>query len=195
MSAEAQRLLTGEEYLAFDRESEIRHEFVDGEIFALSGASRAHNLIGTNMVAALHPRLRRRGCEIYANDMRTRISIADVYTYPDLVIVGGEPEFADEAGDVLENPKVIVEILSPSTEGYDRGRKAMYYRSLPSLEAYLLVAQEEAHVELYTRHDGDHWLLTEASGLGASLELSPIGVELALTEIYDGIPQLGVTAS
>lgn len=187
MSAEPQRRLTVEEYLALERESETRHEYLDGEIFAMSGASREHNLIGTNLVAALHPQLKQHGCEQYANDMRVRIPATGLYTYPDVVAVCGEPRFEDDERETLLNPNLVVEVLSPSTEDYDRGRKFAHYRSVPSLQVYLLVAQDRAHVEVFTRQPDDRWLLWETDDLDASFEL-PAVATLAMAEVYDRVP-------
>ncbi len=193
MSAEPQRRLTVEEYLDLERESETRHEYFDGEIFAMSGASREHNLIGTNIVGALHARLKRQGCEQYANDMRVRVPATGLYTYPDVVVVCEPPRFEDDRRETLLNPNLIIEVLSPSTEDYDRGRKFAHYRSVPSLQVYLLVAQDSAHVEVFTRQPDDRWLLWETDDLDATLELPTIGANLAVAEIYDRVP--GITAS
>lgn len=188
MSAEPQRTYTSEEYLTLERESETRNEYLNGEIFAMSGASRGHNLIGTNIVGALHTPLKRQGCEQYASDMRVRVPATGLYTYPDVVVVCGEPEFEDGEGDTLINPNLLIEILSPSTEDYDRGRKFAHYRSLPSLQAYLLVAQDHVHVELSTRHNNSFWMLWETDDLKATLEIPVIGVTLELADIYDRLP-------
>ncbi len=194
MSAEPQRRLTVEEYLAFERESETRHEFLDGEIFAMSGASREHNLIGTNIVGALHPQLKRHGCEQYANDMRVWIPAAGLYTYPDVVVVCEPPRFEDDERETLLNPSLIIEVLSPSTEDYDRGRKFAYYRGVSSLRVYLLVAQDRAHVEVFTRQADDRWLLWETEDLDAEIELPEVRATLRLSEIYDRIPGVTVPA-
>ncbi len=192
MSAEPQRHLTVEEYLALERESETRHEYLDGEIFAMSGASREHNLIGTNIVGALHPQLKRSGCEQYANDMRVWIPSAGLYTYPDVVVVCDPPHFEDDERETLLNPTLIVEVLSPSTEDYDRGRKFAYYRSIPSLQVFVLVAQDRAHVEVFTRQPDDRWLLWETDDLDGTLELPEIGATLKMADVYDRVP--GITA-
>lgn len=191
MSAEPQRRLTVEEYLALERESETRHEYLDGEVFAMSGASREHNLIGTNLVGALYSQLKRHGCEQYANDMRVHIPATGLYTYPDLVVVCGEPRFEDDERETLLNPNLIVEVLSPSTEDYDRGRKFAHYRSVPSLQIYLLAAQDRAHVEVFTRQPDGRWLLWETDDLGDSIELPEAGAILAMAEIYDRVPGVG----
>ena len=133
MSAEPQHKWTFEEYLAYDRESEVRYEYLDGDIFAMGGASRKHNLVNSNIQAALHPQVRIHGCEIYVCDMRVRIPATDLGTYPDIVVVCGEPQFEDEKEDVLTNPTLLVEVLSPSTGDYDHGKEFAHYRTLLSL--------------------------------------------------------------
>ncbi len=190
MSAEPQRRLTAEEYLAFERESEIRHEYLDGELFAMAGASREHNLIGTNLVAALHAQVRKQGCELYANGMRVRVPATGLYTYPDLIAICGRPRFDDAESDTLLNPDLIVEILPTSTEDYDRGRKFAHYRSIPSLQIYLLVSQEKAHAEVFTRQRDGRWILWETDDLDATVELPVVGAAVGMREIYDRVPGL-----
>ncbi len=187
MSAEPQRKWTAEEYLAFERGSEIKHEFIGGEIFAMSGASRAHNRISWDIAVALDPHLDH-GCEGFAGDMRVHIPATDRYTYPDIVVVCGEPEFEDAELDTLLNPTLIIEVLSPSTEDHDRGRKLFDYRSIPSLQAILLVAQDQAHVEQLARQDDGSWRLTESDELGAVVELHGIDARLALADVYRRVP-------
>ena len=169
-----------------ERASEVRHEFYDGETFAMVGASREHNLVASTLVGLLYAQLRGSDCEVYVNDMRVQVPATGLYTYPDLVVVCGEPQLADEHGDVLLNPTLIVEILSESTEAYDRGRKFDHYRTLESLTDYLLVAQDEAKIEHYTRRE-DGWLLTQAKGLDDVLPLPSIGCELRLAEVYEQV--------
>lgn len=184
MGAEPQREWTVEEYLAFERESDVKHEFADGELVAMSGASRAHGRIAWNIGGALYPQLQKADCEGFTAEMRVRIPATDRYTYPDLVVVCGEPEFEDAELDTLVNPTLVVEILSPTTEDYDRGRKLFHYRSIPSLQAALLVAQDEVHVELYERQGDGRWVLSETDDIGESLDLAAIGARLALVDVY-----------
>jgi len=192
MTAEPQRRLSADDYLALERASETRSEYLDGEVFAMAGASREHNLIATNVVGTLHPQLKARGCEKYASDMRVRIAATGLYTYPDVVVVGGQPRFEDEERDTLLNPTLIVEVLSPSTEDYDRGRRFAHYRSIPSLQVYLLVRQDRAHVELFTRQRDDRWVLWETDDLGATVDLSAIGATIALADVYDRVPGVSI---
>lgn len=176
---------TPETYLAFERASEEKHEFIDGSVYAMTGASENHNLINTNITAELVIQLRKRPCKVYANDMRVRIPGYN-YVYPDIAIVCGEAQLEDDQLDTLLNPTVIIEVLSPSTEQYDRGKKFEHYRALESLQEYLLVSQEQAHIERFTRQEAG-WLLTEAKGLEATLDLLAIGCVLALADVYDKV--------
>ena len=189
MSAEPHRRVSLEDYLAAERQAETKNEYLNGEVFAMSGASREHNLIVWNLSAALHAQLRGRGCEAYVGDMRVHIPATGLYTYPDVAVVCGEPRFEDGELDTLLNPTLLVEVLSPSTEGYDRGKKAAHYRTLDSLREYLLVSQE-LRVELFTRQEDGHWLLSEASRLEETVTLGSIGCTLRLADVYERIPGL-----
>ncbi len=182
MSALPRGSWTAEEYLAFERASQEKHEFADGQVYLMTGASRRHNLIVVNIVITLGGQLRGKPCEAYANDMRVRVRRD--YFYPDISVVCGEPQFADDQFDTLLNPTLIFEVLSPSTEQYDRGRKFEKYRTLNSLREYVLIAQDRPHVERYVRQD-DGWLLTEASGLDGALALATVEARMSLAEIYD----------
>lgn len=187
MSAETALKMSAEEYLAFDRASEVRHEFWNGEIFAMSGASWNHGLINGNLASLLRAHLRGRGCSVQSSDLRVQISETGLYAYPDLVVVCGPPRFADPAFDTLLNPQLIVEILSDSTTTYDRTTKFAHYRKLESLTEYVLVAQDEWKVERYTRRGPGHWDYWENLGPDAELELPSLGVKLTLGEIYEGV--------
>jgi Uma2 family endonuclease len=180
--------LSPEEYLAIERHAETRSEYLDGEMFAMTGGSRKHNLIVTNVVRELSLQLKKRPCEVYPNDQRVRIPETGLYTYPDIVVVCGEPRFEDESFDTLLNPVLIVEVLSHTTEAYDRGKKFESYRTIDSLAEYVLVAQNEPRVEQFLRQDGNQWLFTAVAGLDATLSLSSIQCGLALAEIFDKVP-------
>jgi Uma2 family endonuclease len=179
--------LSPEEYLARERRAEIKSEYHDGEVFAVSGASRAHNLIVTNFVRELSLRLRDRGCEVYPSDMRVKVDPTGLYTYPDVIVVCGEPAFEDEHVDTLLNPTLLIEVLSESTEAYDRGKKFEHYRKIDTVQGVVLVAQDEARAERFTRQPDGQWLLGEASGLEAALHLASIDVTLPLADIYDKV--------
>lgn len=187
MSAIPKTKLTPEEYLDFERKSEERHEYFDGEIFAMSGAKRNHNVIAWNIGGELRQRLKDRNCEAYPADMRVFVPATRLYTYPDLTVVCGEPQFQDDTFDTLLNPVLLIEVLSDSTESYDRGRKFQHYRSIESLQEYILVSQTEARVEKYVRHGDGFWLLSEAVGLDSEIEFSSIECQIPLSEIYDKI--------
>ena len=187
----AQTYLTPEEYIAFERkalpDSEIiRHEYLNGELIAMSGASRAHNLITINISTALHSRLRGSRCETYANEMRVSAPLTASYFYPDVVVVCEEPRFEDDVFDTLLNPITIVEVLSPSTETYDRGAKFGHYRQLESLKEYILVSQDKVLVEHYS-HQASQWIFTDFQRLEQQLPLASIQCELPLQEIYERV--------
>lgn len=179
--------MTEAEYLAFERASELRHEYFAGEILAISGASEAHNLISGSTFAALYGQLRGRPCKIYGSDMRVKAPATGLYTYPDLSVVCGEARFADNEFDTLLNPIAIIEVLSLSTEAYDRGRRFQHYRRIETLREYLLIAQDSPRIEHYLRRDDGAWLLTEAHGLDAALDLPAIGCALALADVYEQV--------
>ena len=186
MSRLAQPLVGPEEYLAAERTARQRSEYVNGRVYAMAGASREHNLIVGNVFAELRAQLRGRPCEAYVNDLRVKVSRTGLYTYPDVVALCGEPRFEDEHVDTLLNPGVIVEVLSESTEGYDRGEKFAHYRRLDSLQEYVLVAQDKVRVEHYARQ-GEHWVLTEFSDLQDSLSLTSLDCSVALRDVYERV--------
>jgi len=179
--------LTAAEYLEFERDSEIKHEYFNGGIFAMSGATRNHNKITTNLNGLVWQHLKGKNCENYSSDMRVFVPETRLYTYPDLVVVCGEPQFQDDVFDTLLNPILLIEVLSDSTESYDRGKKFQHYRSIESLQEYVLVGQDEARIEKYVRHGDGFWLLSEAVGLDSEIEFSSIECRLALREVYDKI--------
>jgi Uma2 family endonuclease len=188
MDAQLKPHLTPEEYLAIERQSEIRSEYLDGEMFAMSGATYRHNVIVGNVSGELRQLLKKRPCTVCPNDQRVRIPATGLYTYPDVVVVCGEPHLEeDEYLDTLLNPIMIVEVLSPTTEAYDRGKKFEHYRTVDSLSEYVLVAQDEPRLEHYLRQEDNRWLFTAVSGLEASLPLPSIQCELPLAEVYDKI--------
>jgi Uma2 family endonuclease len=176
-----------EEYLAFERAAEYRNEYFDGEVFAMTGASRRHNLIAGNIGGSLWQQLRGKPCEVYPSDMRVRIPSANVYMYPDVVAVCGEPQFEDDYVDTLLNPTLLVEILSKSTASYDLRVKSGHYRTLPSLTEYLFVAQNEYHVALHIRQADGRWLLADIRGSEERVELTSVGCVLSLADVYERV--------
>lgn len=175
------------DYLASERESEVKHEFIDGRVYAMSGASEAHNLIAGSIYVSLYTQLRGRPCKIYPSDMKVRTPSTRSYTYPDISVVCGDAQFDGDLRDILLNPSVVIEVLSPNTERFDRGRKFQRYRELESLQEYVLVAQDSPHVERFARQDNGLWQLSEAHGLQASLPLTSIDCVLRLAEVYEQI--------
>jgi Uma2 family endonuclease len=178
--------LTPEEYLALERQAQHKSEYVNGRIYAMTGASRAHNLIVGNLVRELGTQLRGRPCETYASDMRVKVNQTGLYTYPDVVVVCGEPHFEDAQVDTLLNPTAIIEVLSESTESYDRGEKFAHYRRLQSLQEYVLIAQDKVRAECYVR-EGDRWILSEVAELDETLVLTSVGCTLRLRDVYERV--------
>lgn len=179
--------MTPEEFLAFERSSDEKHEYYDGVVVAMSGAKRAHNTICTNLNGLLWQHLRGKDCESYSNDMRVFVPKTNLYAYPDIVVICGEPQFQDEVPDTLTNPLLLIEILSDSTEGYDRGLKFQNYRSIDSLMEYVLVTQTTSSIEKYAKHSDGFWLLSEATGLDGAITLESIDCILSLADVYDKV--------
>jgi Uma2 family endonuclease len=175
-----------EEYLALERSAQYKSDFHDGEIFAMTGASRKHNLVAFNIAGELRAQLKNRPCEAYIADMRVKAAKARSYHYPDIAVVCGTPQFEDAHVDTLLNPTLLIEVLSPSTEAYDRGGKFAHYRKIASLCEYLLVMQDQPSIERYVRQ-GDVWILTEAVDIEAYVALESIGCTLSLREVYDKV--------
>lgn len=182
-SAAVQTSLSPEEYLAFERKATTKHEYLNGQIVAMSGASFAHNFITVNIATSLNIQLMEGECRVATSDMRVKVTQIDSYFYPDVVVVCGEPRAEDDTFDTLLNPTLIVEVLSPSTEGYDRGEKFEHYQQIASLKDYILISQDEVHVEYYYRQENE-WLQTEFVGLEDVLSVLSIGCELRLSDIY-----------
>ena len=176
--------ISPEEYLERERKAETRSEYLRGEIFAMAGASIRHGRIVRNLVSSLDSALGNGPCEVFSTDLRLAVNPAGMYTYPDVMVVCGDPITIDNHRDTIMNPVVIVEILSDSTKNYDRGQKFQYYRMLPSLKEYVTVAQDEVHLERYIRGNAGEWMLTEFEKLEDVLELKSINVALTLSEIY-----------
>ena len=182
-SAAAHTHLTPEEYLAFERKATTKHEYLNGQIVAMSGASFAHNFLTMNVANQLYNQLIGGECQVAASDMRVKVPQIDSYFYPDVVVVCGEPRAEDDTFDTLLNPILIVEVLSPSTEVYDRGEKFEHYQQIASLKDYILISQDEVHVEHYCRQESE-WLRSEFRELGDVLSLPSVGCELHLQDVY-----------
>ena len=174
-----------EDYLTAERaQAEVKHEYVDGEVFAMTGASFNHNLIVLNLGSELRAQLKDRPCHVLPSDMRVRIEAANASKYPDLVALCETPRFHDGRNDVLLNPTLLIEVLSRSTEAYDRGGKFAIYRRLPSLKEYALVSQDRPMVEIYTRQGYGRWLLGEAEGLDGEATFESLMCRIRMLEIY-----------
>ncbi len=184
MTALPDRLWTPEEYLAFDRSAPIRHEYLDGSVYAMAGARLHHNLIVSNTIAALISGLGGRPCMVLASDQRVSAAKAKMYAYPDISVVCGAPRYDREQGDVLYNPTLIVEVLSPATEMFDRTVKFQRYQTIESLREYVLIAQDRPLVEVYTRQADERWLIGYGRASDAVVILEALGCTLALADVY-----------
>ncbi len=189
-------LLTVEEYLDMERASEVRHEYLDGEIFEMSGESLEHGRISTNLVISLGTQLRGKSCDVLSKDTKVRSGwlpkprrmTKGLFSYPDVVIVCGKPQFHDEYRDILTNPNIIIEVLSDATEKFDRGEKFRRYRAhLPTLTDYVLVTQVKPFIDHFSRGEGEAWMLVSVEGLEHSLRLASIDCTLPLAEVYDRV--------
>jgi Uma2 family endonuclease len=187
MSTQPRIRLTPEEYLAIERQADYKSEYYNGEVFAMAGATPQHNAITANVTTELTLQLRKRPCIVFSSDQRIRVP-TEFYTYADVSVVCGKPAFLNDGQlDNLLNPTLIVEVLSPSAEGYDRGGKFAEYQSLESLREYVLVAQDKHRVEHFVRQSDGNWLYGAADGPGARLHLPSIDCTLALAEVYDKV--------
>lgn len=179
--------VTPEEYLAAERLSETRSEYLDGGVFPMTGASLNHVQIAFNIGAELTIQLRARPCRVLGMDLKVRMPDSRKFFYPDVVVVCGEPQFHDDRKDIILNPVLVIEILSPSTEAFDRGAKFRAYRTIESLKEYMLIAQDSPSVEQYVKDGDGNWKLIEAVGLESSLALPSIECTLNLGAVYDKV--------
>jgi Uma2 family endonuclease len=187
MSAIPQVQISFDEYLARERASQTKSEYYAGQIFAMSGGTPRHNTISGNIFANARNKLRGTPCRPFNSDQRIRIQSCGLATYPDVSIVCGELRLDTQDIDAIVNPRVIFEVLSNSTESYDRGKKFDFYRQLDTLRNYVLISQEEAQVECFTRQSNGDWLLSIHKGLDTVLPLSTIAIEMLLTDIYEDV--------
>lgn len=184
MLARALTTVSAKDYLCWERQAEGRSEYHAGQIFAMAGASRRHNRIVTNLSSALNVQLQSRPCNNYSSDMRVRIGNAERYVYPDIVATCGREEFEDDQQDVLLNPLLIIEVLSPSTERYDRGDKLRYYQTIPSLREYVLVSQDRRRFQVYRKQPDGCWLDESLSSSPLILLLKSVDCVLNEAEVY-----------
>lgn len=180
--------LSPAEYLQFERDAETKHEYRDGEIVEMPGSSRQHNLLSTNLIGLLGNELLDGDFEAYPGNMRVKVPATQLYTYPDMSVVSGQPEFEDAEVDTLLNPVVLFKILSPSTESYDRGEKFANYQTIDSLREYVLISQDKLCVDRYTRKDDQEWSFRASNGPEAVVELSSLGCALKLGDLYHKVP-------
>jgi Uma2 family endonuclease len=177
-----------EEYLAFERGTDARHEYLDGHVYAMAGESIEHSRICVNVAGELRSRLKGRPCEVLSPNMKVVTSPAGLFSYPDVVVLCGEPRFYDERRDILTNPTVVFEVLPPSTEAYDRGEKFLRYRTqIEALREYVLVSQHRPLVEHYVRQPDGSWSYSSAGSLDEAIDMVSIDCRLPLSEIYDRI--------
>ncbi|MBW3625341.1 MAG: Uma2 family endonuclease [Armatimonadetes bacterium] len=187
MSALPMPFVTPEEYLESERAAETKHEYLDGQVFAMAGASLEHNQITHNIGGQLYLQLRGGRCRSFSADLRVKIEETGLYTYPDLVVVCGEIRRDSLDPNTVVNPTLIIEVLSPSTEDYDRGRKFMHYRRIAGLTDYVMVSQEKPWVEHFNRQPDGRWVLTETGDMEDRVALPSIGAEIRLTDIYENV--------
>src|ERR1035437_495908 len=175
--------LTEEQYLDLERQAETKSEFHDGRMYAMAGGSLNHALLSAAITALLYRQMPP-GCRTVTSDLRIKVAVAGLYTYPDCSVICGEPQYFGDQQDVVLNPLLIVEVLSPSTEGYDRGKKFELYRTIESFREYLLVHQDRRHVEHYSKQDDGSWVLRDHSGVEGLVSIARLGVKISLGELY-----------
>lgn len=187
MTAIPKKKMTASEYLAIERKAELKSEFYNGEMFAMAGASRQHNEIKENLIGELFTRLKGGKCRTYSSDQRVKIDRTGLYTYPDIVIVCSQVEFDPLDPDTLTNPQVVIEVLSKTTESYDRGTKFQHYKRLPSVKEYVLVNQDRVQVDRFVRQQDETWVMTTFDPPENNFTLVTVDVQIPLTDIYRGV--------
>jgi Uma2 family endonuclease len=189
MSTQPKPYITEEQYLEIEEGSEQRHEYLDGEMFPIETCSLPHATILPNLIVTLVRELKGSSCRVFSSTLRVRVSRTGLYTYPDIAVICGKPEMLDKGKgkDTVTNPKAIVEILSPTTQTYDRGDKFVHYRTIPFLQDYLLISQDQVRAEHWAKQPDGGWLFHEISGPEAIIVLESIGVRFGLSEAYDGV--------
>jgi Uma2 family endonuclease len=184
MASLPKHYVSPKEYLALERKAEFKSEYIDGVVYALAGGTERHGLLAANIIIALGVQLRSSSCRVYTSDVKVSTVNLQRFFYPDLSVVCGETEFADDQKDVILNPILIVEVSSESTAAYDRGKKFLSYQQIDSLQEYLLVSQDEVLIEGYTRQGNDTWLYTKVTDLEGGLALPSVNCTLALKDVY-----------
>lgn len=185
MTAQPQKYYSPEEYLELEREADYKSEYYRGEIFAMAGAGHNHNRIVENLTGECYIYFKGKSCRTYSSDQRIHIPANGLYTYPDLIVVCGRNEYLDDKKDTILNPTVLVEVLSESTEAYDRGEKFHFYRSIPTLKEYVLINSRSVAAEVFRKSDDGIWMLaSEAYAIDKNIELASVGLTLALQDLY-----------
>ncbi|HEU0010582.1 MAG TPA: Uma2 family endonuclease [Verrucomicrobiae bacterium] len=179
--------LTEREYLDVERAADFKSEFFDGEMFAMAGGTPMHSLIATNLAVEFSNQLRGQPCVPFNSDLRMKVEATGLFTYPDLSVVCGELQFANDSDDTIVNPTVLAEVLSNSTEAYDRGKKFEHYQKIPTLKEYLLVSQREPHIELFLRQSNGDWLLRQSAGLDAGLVIPSLNITVSLARVFANV--------
>ncbi|MEL6439892.1 MAG: Uma2 family endonuclease [Cyanobacteria bacterium J06621_8] len=181
------RQYSREEYLQLEADAEYKHEYRDGEIIPMTGGTTNHNEICLNFAANLKFGLKQQNYRVYMGGVRLWIPRHRVYTYPDVMVIKGEPIYADQGTTTVTNPVLIAEVLSKSTQNYDQGDKFTYYRSIPEMEEYILISQEQYYVMQYAKTEAKKWLLSEYTEEDLAIQLSAIAFEFPLSDIYSGV--------
>jgi Uma2 family endonuclease len=187
---QSQAWISPEEYLSIERRATYRSEYLNGEMFAMAGATRQHNRISSNVVSEINQHIKPRDCNVYSSDLRVHVPSTGYFTYPDIVITCGKEEFTDTHNDILVNPLVVIEILSDSTASIDRGRKFEQYRELASFVEYLLIEQRTPHIEQYIFHDSQEWRYRDIRGIDEQVTIQAIDCTLLLRDIYHKVDLL-----
>lgn len=187
MQQSVKKYITPEEYLALEESSDFKSEFYKGEIFNMAGTTLNHNQIVSNLIMSIGPVLRKKTCRLFANEIRLWVESQELFTYPDLMIVCDKLEFYPNRNDTITNPLIIIEVLSESTENYDRGKKFLFYRSIPSFQEYILIDQSSHHIEQFHIAKDGKWSLTEYNDLNGAFKFAKIDFEMPLRDIYSQV--------
>ncbi|MFL6466252.1 MAG: Uma2 family endonuclease [Bryobacteraceae bacterium] len=187
MASQPKRFLTAQEYLTLERQAEYKSEYMDGEVFAMSGVRENHALLVINLTRELSNMLRRGPCRVYGSDMRVCVSPTGRYTYPDLSITCEKPQFLDDTLDTLLNPTLLIEVLSPTTKDYDRGGKFVAYRTIASFREYFTIDPDRIFIEQWVRQDDGRWILSEHTAVSRPLRFESLGVEVRIADLYEGV--------
>lgn len=195
MQLEKDQFVPEDVYLERERAATLKSEYLRGEIIAMTGASRKRNMILANIIAELRNQLKGRPCRVYPSDMRVKVEETGLLTYPNATVACGEERFADDHLDTLLTPLVIIEMLSDSTEGYDRGAKFSHYRTIQSLKEYILVSQHQRKIERFYKNRAGQWVLAETGPASAAIRIETIDCTLSLSEVYDNVMEPGEEAT